>query len=140
VYNAYNRVLIKAGCADSTEGYSYTSSTVRDADGSANNRISWLDGLQQSTVDVRYHQSVTGSNTADRTLIAVGLNSSSITSLTGGLQYASGTATTSLSMDDNIYPQLGFNYVQALEQGTTGATTANFNVNGSAELFVTLEM
>jgi YVTN family beta-propeller protein len=138
IYNAYNRVLIKAGCSDSTASYSYTSSTVRNANGSASNRISWVDGLQQSVVDIKYHQSVTGSNTANVTLIAVGLNSSSITSLTKGLQYASGTATTSLGVDDNVYPQLGLNYMQALEGGS--ATIAYFNVDGSAGLFISLEI
>lgn len=54
LYNAYNRVQFRSTSNDVTATWTYNSTTWRNADASASNRITYLDGLAQSPVSASY--------------------------------------------------------------------------------------
>lgn len=125
LFNAYNRVKFNARSVDSTNGgWSYNSTTVRSANGSTSNRISFLDGGPPSGQVPIYAQYTSGVYpSSNNGLIGVGINST--TAFTdppayfgspGSYYQASPTGTAS------SYPVLGFNYVQALEANSSSAT------------------
>ena len=59
LFNAYNQKRVSSIERDSTSAYTYTSNVVRIADNSNSNRVTFVDGLQQSPISVAY-QSRTG--------------------------------------------------------------------------------
>ncbi len=140
LWNGYNRVPVKALSMDSTANWNYQGG-VRPANNSLSNRISWVDGLQQSSIRADYAVTSYGPSAPNNvaTYVGVGLDSSSAFS---GAQIASFTNTqaiggASLGFDEE-YPQLGFHFVQALEQ--TGANTVTFQGNGNQILMLELDM
>lgn len=123
LYNAYNRVPILSQEKDSTASWTYGTSTWRESDASAGNRITWLDGLQQSFIDATFMQSIVGSATSTTD---VGLN---LNATTGApLTYVSTFATFSGTATDTeiFYPQLGLNYLQGMEINASGSGTSTF--------------
>jgi hypothetical protein len=132
LYNAYNRVSVKARCADTTGGtdYQVTSTTWARANGNSNNRISWVDGLQQSSVSVsnlalEYTFGATGEG-----MIGTSLDSTSsvpvITTACGQTITSSAVASvTSMTATDSFAPQIGFHFAQRMEVAITG--TINFS-------------
>lgn len=138
LFNAYNRVKAYARSIDTTSGgWSYSSTTVREADGSASNRISFLDGLGEVPIFAQYTSGVYPSS--NNGLIGVGINST--TAFTdppayfgspGSYYQASPTGTAS------AYPVLGFNYVQALEANSSTATIS-YGASENPMLVLTFE-
>src|SRR5262249_53391784 len=51
--NAYNRTRLISICRDNNSGYTYNVNAWRQMDNNANNRVSWLDCLQQICIDGR---------------------------------------------------------------------------------------
>jgi hypothetical protein len=138
LYNAYHRVRVQAMSRDSTSNWTYATTTWRSADNNANNRISFVDGLQSSAIDAMYQVGVdvTGSGAG---LIGVNLDS---TSATPGVVGQSNTSTTTNTIArESFVPQLGFHFVQAMEY-SAGATTTFRGVLVAQQqaLTVSLEM
>ena len=142
VYNGYNRVMVMAASRDTATGIAgANNSAVRSFNNSASDRISFVDGLQQSAV------SATHATTAAQVLagayvgIGVALDSTTVASGTAGQHTAAFTA--GVYAMDIFTPQIGFHFVQALETSQTGGT-ATFNptsvVAPYQELAVHLEM
>jgi hypothetical protein len=126
VYNGYNRIPVKAYCRDSAgSAWTYNVATWRPADGASsntNNRITYLDGLEQSFVAARYQTDIIA-NSTNSGRIGVTIDSTSATP--GGS--VSGPNTVGVAVpsigQDFYYPMLGLHYVQAMEYAvnTTGA-------------------
>lgn len=136
VWNAYNQVKFQAVCRDSNASWTYNSTAPRAADSSAANRISWVDGLQQSSFSASYTQSVEGaSGTAPQ--IFIGLNATTDTSIiavgTSAVQYSN--CATVL----NGYGQSGFNYVQACESINSGSSACTFLGSGYQALTLVVD-
>ena len=124
LYNAYNRVKAVAINEDNTTSWSYGSTTLRPADNSTSNRISFLDGLQQSFIDSEYQCFIEVSNAGG--LISLGLDSTTTAAGTLASWNSAAAATFSSPIAKlSSYPLLGLHYVQALESGQ-GTTTAYF--------------
>lgn len=119
VYNAYNRATVRAVSRDNTASWSYNSSTIRSANASDANRISFVDGLAQSSVEAVAHaQQATSSTAAFWT--GLGYDSTSVASILSQTDdLASGQ---NASCETGFLPALGFHYVQALE-ATSGSVT-----------------
>jgi hypothetical protein len=131
LYNAYNRERVEGQCRDTTGGtdYSYNSLTWRAAKASTSNRISWLDGLQQSAV--RAVNIIIGYSPNSLGAIGVALNSTTATpnvTGNGGITAGSNTVVDTLVSDETFLPQIGFNYLQRME-ATNGVA---YNFSGSA--------
>jgi hypothetical protein len=127
IWNAYNRVKTSALNRDSNSGWTYsTSSTWRAADGSNSNRISWLDGLQQTPVKAGYQVLFQVSANDTAALVGVNLNS---TSAAPNLQAGATTPVstyfnTQIGGEENFPPQLGLNYIQAMEMYESSGTVS----------------
>ncbi len=120
LYNAYNRIVTGSRSADSTASWSYNSATWRAANASNSNRISFLDGLQQSSLTGTYFVCVGTANATANT--GVDLDSTSnapkITTQTNVLSTALQTAV----VTENFSPVLGLHFVQAVESGAASPT------------------
>ncbi|MCU1324989.1 MAG: hypothetical protein JWN34_359 [Bryobacterales bacterium] len=130
VYNAYNRVRTAAVCRDGTASWTYATSTVRNANNSASNRISFLDGLQQSHITSSYQCALTGGAAA---AIGAALNDGG-TGLDGISGTVSGTNQVSPLSVNNYPPQIGFHYIQAKEVAFSGTFTFATAGAGSASI------
>lgn len=138
LYNAYNRVMVRSSEQDSTLGYTYsTINTWREANNSAANRISIVDGLQQSVIFVTYNSIVAQSVGGDGVFIGAALDI-----FNSGPRTLSGHTTTGsvgVSVSDTFMPQLGAHAVAPIEDVTTGGT-ATFNLFGTFNFVVSMEM
>lgn len=127
LWNAYNRVPIFSRSQDSTASWSYTTGTWRSADNSTSNRITFIDGLQQSFLGCSYTAGLNMSTSATAET-GCDLNSTSATptGLQGVLVTGSGSGINAGAVrgEDNFSPVLGLNYVQAMEYGS--ANIANW--------------
>jgi hypothetical protein len=132
LYNAYNRVMTHSVCLDSGVDYTYNSTTARAARASNSNRVSWVDGLQQSRVLAENEQVVYSNGAVGVGYIGVFLDATSgglSPSGGGGSTNATGAMIVTAAARKAILPQLGFHFAQRGEAVSTG--TANFGA-GSA--------
>ena len=122
VWNAYNRRLLVAQVKDSTSSWTYASTTVRSSNNSANNRVSFLHGLQEDETTATFACGAYISTT-QQARIGIGVNST--TTITGALSdiYASGAAIQVFMGASNSSKALGWNYFQALESVPSGSAT-----------------
>jgi len=141
-WNAYNRVSLKTISRDNSGSYTYASNTWRGMNGNNNNRISWVDGLAQTSLSAGL-KTLAGTATASAQInIGVSLNSNS----TAPNIYATGDSPTATLGDDyaticseeSFPPQLGFNFLQAMEQ-SGNAVTATFAPNAVQALILNLD-
>ncbi len=131
LWNAYNRVRLTAYSRDSTSNWLYGTASWRAADNSASNKISFLDGLQQSSVTGNY--SIMGASTVDTVGAYIGLNVDSSTTtpdITSTWASAAGeTSASQPSVTETFYPLLGLHYIQAVEYASNPAGTSNCCAN-----------
>lgn len=130
VWNAYNRVPIFLKGGDPTATWSYTTNTVRAANGSAANSLTIFSGLAEEAFDLANTAYVGGSVTNTNSLspqIGIGYNSSSVASgRVGQFNVAnnSGGTLSSLNVPLNArhlaLPAIGVNVITALESGGGG--------------------
>ena len=142
ISNGYNRVTATAIVLDSSGSYSYSTGAWRPYNGASsnvNNRVTFVDGLQQSqisaeTVAVGY-SSVAGYNFQN------GVCLDSVSATPGGvLGYGSLTNPLAMTAFDAFHPQLGVHFVQAMEKGNGGGgSTQTFFANSLFSLRVTLD-
>jgi hypothetical protein len=138
LYNAYNRVRVSAISRDSTSSWTYASTTWRAADGSNSNRISYVDGLAQSTVIAAWN--VANANGPGN----AGVDCNSTTAAPGFAVQSGSTLAGGEALTDRCSPAYGLNYVQAMEASASGTQTF-FGAQGAAptrqlnELLVELE-
>lgn len=130
LYNAYNRVRVVARCKDSTASWTYNSATWQAANASALNRISWIDGLRQSSISAIY--AATGQNgTSNGNAPNIGIDLDSISATPDSDQITNGGFPAStpyaevfgFTAKDIFMPQIGFHFVQAMEAATNGGTS-----------------
>lgn len=118
LYNGYNRVRVVAQNLDSTASYTYATATIRAMNASANNRVSWIDGLQYSSAEALAFNNVT---VAGAVTGSIGLCLDNTTSYTGGNAASGSTLINGLMASLKIQPQIGFHFVSAVESAS-GAT------------------
>jgi hypothetical protein len=97
IWNAYNRVPINSVSQDSNSTWTLSSGCAT-ADSSTNNRVTWLDGLQQTSVAASYAVAAQTSGTGIAAQTGVDLDSTSATPSTvsdffPGVTSAAGTLT-----------------------------------------------
>lgn len=144
VWNAYNRVITPTVVTDSTVSWAYTSATVRAADNSNGNRVSFVLGLAEDGVNVEYmtRMNVTGvAATLVSGSIGVALDATNALDKAASILNTQGatvlTNQVNTEMVKNIYTGLlGFHFVQATESGDTNSVT--FIGGAGAGLFATV--
>jgi hypothetical protein len=130
VYNAYNQVEINAYSQDTTSTWTISSTTWRKANNNANNSVSWVDGLQQSSVSGKY--AVVGQPQSGAIFPAVGcmndwssgapITAQSVTTSNS----TAGSFDASLVAECPVLPQMGLHVLNALEVGFNATATTFF--------------
>lgn len=143
VWNAYNRVPIQVKAGDATATWSYTTNTIRAANGSSANSITVFSGLAEEDYDFSTTAWVSSANLAASQasggVVGIGFNSTTAFSGQQG-QYTigggSGIAGNALqSLNFSLFakyatsPSLGINVITALE--TSGGTITSATWNGT---------
>jgi hypothetical protein len=135
LYNAYNRVPMRSMSQDSTASWTLTvASGWTTAKASTANRITWLDGLQQSQVSASYVV-FAGPNASTNTQPRCGVLFNATSGTPSGLIGGDATNNTNIGAPcaaGNSAVLLGLNYAQAMEQAITA--TAAFFGNGTQAL------
>jgi hypothetical protein len=140
LYNAYNRTKISAIERDSAASWTYAGLSWRAANNSISNRISWIDGLQQSSISAFYGVALTaGASTG----VGTGITLDSVTSTPQVASQYNTNNVNYVTVADSFTPQLGFHFVSAMEVAAT-ATTQTFQGSNSTRqtmgLTINLEM
>ena len=147
LYNAYNRVSTISVEQDSTNGWTSTSATIHPANydyggtgSNLKNRITFLDGLQQSAFTAQY-QTIAYATTTSYSYIGIGLDNTSPSAFSGTAGQIDNLGGRSSSPALFASPPLkGLHYVQALEYAGSSTT---FGVGGGGpgmELILEIDM
>lgn len=140
VYNAYNRVRATSISRDSSAGYTYASSVWRAMDANNNNRITWVDGLQQTPTVARLQQEVQNGTATDVTFIGCSLDSTSTTPGVAGITQAAAIGNAQMPTSvESFLPQLGLHFIQAQESVNSGTATFSNSAGNIQALAVDLE-
>jgi hypothetical protein len=128
VFNAYNRVEVSAKSQDSTASWVYNTNTWRATNNSTSNRISYIDGLGE--IGVRASTSISCNPGASNSGIGINRDSTSATpSATVSFQ---ANQTAPGQCIDVFIASLGFHYIQAMEDNSTGSTNTFYGASSSA--------
>lgn len=128
LWNAYNRVSVATTVTDSNSSWNYALAPIRNSDGSANNRISFVSGMAEDSVSVSFMDAGTNANAT--AFVGIGFSFDNF----GTNIYDKGGFWATQSTNDlqqtetvinNYPPQVGMHYVQA-QESTDGTTTATF--------------
>lgn len=111
VWNMYYRMLTATTVVDSTSTWSYTAATIRPSDNSTNNRVSFVIGLAEDSIDA-YFQDRSDGGATNGTLFGPGMDSTTVMDITTIIA-STNTAVARTSYNN----KLGFHFIQALEQG-----------------------
>jgi hypothetical protein len=140
LYNAYNRVRTSGWSFDNAS-WPYTTNAVRAAHNSTSNRVSWVDGLQQSVVDAHLKMNFLTSGAGFNMQWAMVVDSTS--TISGAYAQASALAAytpeTEMVAHNSTSPLLGFHFFQATESNNGGGSYT-MNHSGSFPVWITLEM
>lgn len=134
VWNAYNQILRSALVHDSTDSWTYTTGTWRQANGSANNEFQFVCGLPTPWVG-RY--GVLGTNSVSAALYnAIGFDSTSgLTGSPGRIASVSGrVSVTMMHAEASGVATTGYHYVAALERSDATGTSTWYGDGGDATL------
>ena len=132
VWNAYNRVVVRGFVADSTDGWNYSTATIRPANNSLTHRVSFVQGLQEDFFGAEYVASF--QNSANSSGAVAGVGYDSISAFSGIFPIA----VNPVSAVSGIIPTagqcvaqgLGLHFMQALEYSIASGTTSWFGDNG----------
>jgi hypothetical protein len=135
VWNCYNRVFVAASNRDSTNTWTYTTSTYRAFNNSASNRITYVCGLAEDAITVTA-VGTPGSVTSNTHRVAVGVDSSTVQAA-GSIAavYYISVLLNGTSLDAHYcgIPGLGQHYVTGLEYGGGTGTTTWYGDNGTTD-------
>lgn len=131
LWNMYNRVLAEALVIDTTNTWSYTSATIRQANGASGNKVEFVCGMS----DVHLHAHLMGSGytvgtTSNAGSVGIGIDSITAYSarcLSG--EFYNGGASIVAHQSTAAYggkPGLGYHYLSWLEKGVSTATQCVF--------------
>lgn len=142
LWNAYNRVTYTSRSSDSTANWTYASATWRAANNNTSNRISYIDGLGQSSVRANYAQPI---SVPINTAAAIGVNRDSTSATPTTYGQANGLAAGAtfipfVSKYSLLAPSIGFHFIQAMESALTAATITFLANSTTQELNIHLEM
>lgn len=134
--NGYNRIPMASIERDSTASWTYATNTWRQMDNNANNRISWVDGLQQKSIRSRVYLDVADTGTGDKFSIGVNLDATTgAPNVFGTIQPSANGQTFRNSSEENFTPQLGFHFLQAMEIASGGASVT-LNASGVSQVLI----
>lgn len=128
VWNNYNRVNVCTNVMDNNASWTYNSSTIRSADNSTTNRISFVLGLSEDSVESNYaSRGVTAAATDAFLSTGIGLDSTTAYATGSSVSFVSTPSAATLRSASmvlwNGFPGIGYHYLQALEATSTDVNT-----------------
>lgn len=142
LYNAYNRVVIKALCLDNTGSWTKTNSTWAQMNANSNNRISFVDGLGLSPVSGYAYIDIF--TTANAATAGIGINydstSDTPTVYGRGQTNAAANVVVSIAAREVFFPSVGFHYLQAMQSNTSNVGTVTYLGTPDFQFNAELEM
>ena len=124
LWNQYNRIVIFSAAQDNKAGWTYAVATTwRAADGSNNNRVTFVTGEAEDMPIPVYQVYVQSGGTSNQAIAGIGLDTTTSPGATGaanGSGSVGGQASVSISLP--VLPLIGQHYVQALEYVTASAS------------------
>jgi hypothetical protein len=133
--NVYNRVRRHLGVIDTTDSWSYTTNTTRQANNASGNKVELLIALPGFDVSARITATVaTNTNSARWAKIGIGVDSTSTYSGLSSYAYSAATLSLSVNLSATYNAPLseGYHYLAWLEKGADG-TCVFWGDSGSAE-------
>lgn len=133
VWNMYNRVDVAGSILDSTDSWSYNSTTIRSMNNSTGNRASMVRGLNEDAVEAAALLNCTTNATGNRAISGVCVSATN--SRTAGPIGFSSSAANSATMSTHYYyglPGLGFQFLQAVEAIDTATAITIYGDNAGA--------
>jgi hypothetical protein len=137
VWNYYNRQPVATMVNDSTSNWTYAVNAVRAANGSNNNRVTYVCGLADDPVDADY-SILWSSNLAATILTYVGIGVDSTTAFSGRQTGIGSVLTSGNSLFASTsglyvgYPGIGQHFLQALEISPQAQTATFYGQGGGA--------
>jgi len=129
VWNMYNRVDVAAAVQDTTDSWTYQSTTVRAMNNSNTNRVSFIRGLDEDGVFAQ-NSVMTGNSISDVGITAFGLDATNAIASKSSVvdcMVVSSSAQINTSMPSySGLPGLGFHYLQCVEFCTGSANAVSF--------------
>lgn len=120
LWNAYNRVEFDFSCHDTTDSWTYSTSTWRSKNASDTNRASFVRGLQEDGV-MATNSMLTGKTVAGAARWGIALDATNTFTVNVQANETSAVPGTAIFSQN---PGLGFHYLQAVEwDSASGVTT-----------------
>lgn len=141
LWNMYNRVPRSMRAADSTDSWTYNSTSLRQARGQSTNQLDFVRGLDEDVVIAIYTQVFAGSGSGDVAVATFGLDStttqSNFSSQGTHQLYAGGVPATNNAHFCGL-PGLGRHFLAALESGASTGVAVTFagDSGGTAPRFL----
>ena len=126
LWNCYNRVSVGSMVRDTTDSWTYGTNTIRPANNSTDNRVSYIHGLSEDPVYATVVQRVNLAATVGAAAnVSIGVDSTTAFSGINGnaLNNAASALGTMLTADYDGYPGAGFHFIQWLENSGAGTNT-----------------
>jgi len=141
IWNAYNSAPISSLCSDSNTSWTDASTSWQPLDypagsgGGTYNRVTYLDGLGQSSVKGTVTTIAYNATAGDGDFIGIDQDSTTNSPIVfaSNQSHSAGSAVgaTSFAATESFPPNQGLHYLQAMEWSPNG-TTATFGFNGSS--------
>ncbi len=131
VWNNYNRFTRAIGVIDTTNSWTYTTDTFRQANGATGNKVEYVVGLSEDLVEVNGKEAA-NNNSGVAATCGIGVDSTSTNSaqIFGGL-VASFDVT---SCEYSGYPGIGYHALNWLESSNASGTTTWYGDDGLSDL------
>ena len=129
VWNCYNRLPVSVGVGDSTDSWTYSTTTIRSWNNSTSNRVTFVRGLNDDEMAAAFTSLHTHSGGA--AIALVGLDSTS--AMVGAPGNVNTTSPNAVTSHWRGPPGLGMHYIQALEY-SSGATGTFYGDAGAPTL------
>ena len=120
VWNMYNRRLRDAKVIDTTNSWSYTTDTTRQANGAAGNKIEFVLGLAEDVVNARgFGVALIAANSTRAAKVGCGLDSTTTFSgfIQGGFNNNAAYVYSPVQGEYSGYPAVGYHYISWNERG-----------------------
>lgn len=135
LFNYYNRINKTLFAKDTTDTWSYTTATIRSANGNTTDgigRVAFVTGWSEDSVSAT--TTAIAANASNVNIMAgIGLDSTSaFTGLAGSAGIFSATYRAHVSGQINTTPSVGYHYLQRLEYSTATGTTNWYGDDGAS--------
>ena len=133
VWNAYNQETFCSSTTDNTGFWTYTSATIRLANGSGNNQTQWISGLAGGSIQATYSQTVRPASVVGAAgNMGLAINSTTVFDAQAQiLNNAAATVNTGASVTNSYGGRLGANFIAATESSDGTNATTFFGNNGA---------